>query len=53
MGFNGINSQLNINKMQIDAKGTKNCSWFWWFMTMVLKTHRSKETRLQNPSYDP
>jgi hypothetical protein len=40
-------------RCKLVQKVLKICSWFWWFMTMVLKRHTSKETPLQNPSYDP
>jgi len=31
-------------RCKLVQKVLKICSWFWWFMTMVMKRHRSKET---------
>ncbi len=39
MGFNGINSQLNRNKMQIGAKGTKNL-----FMILMIHDYGVEKT---------
>jgi hypothetical protein len=39
MGFNGINSQLNRNKMQIGAKGTKV-----FFMILMIHDYGVEKT---------